>query len=86
MTARKNGEKRYLDIFQGWLHAESSVKTAYAVWNIPKGRAWGNWCVYKTCNTDMNELVELALSKHGKDPDAPGLNITTGNLVHSWEK
>ena len=86
MASRKNGEKKYLDIIHGWINAEGTVQTACAVWHIPENRPWGEWCVTKTCRADMNDLVELALTKFGKNPDAPGCNITSGEIVQSWEK
>jgi hypothetical protein len=86
MASRKNGEKKHLHIFQGWQNAKGTVDTACAVWDKPDNRPWGEWRVSKTCSADMNDMVDLALVKHGKDPDAPGCNITTGALVPSWEK
>lgn len=86
MSSRKNGEKKYLDILQGWIDGEGYLETATAIWHLPKDRQWGEWYVTKTSNAEMKDMVELALIKHGNDPDAPGKNITTGQIVQSWEK
>jgi hypothetical protein len=81
-TRKNNGEKRYLDPIHGWLRAESRATLAVAVWYKPQGRAWGEWKVQITCGAELEELADMALIKHGKDPDAPGRNFTT----HSWER